>query len=194
VIAKIRKIVTVLEDVAFEMGQPVTPHARRAVAAAVIANPYAGRYSVDLDQLVAIGEELGALLGEKCVAALGISPAEAQGYGKAALVGENGELEHAAALLHPKMGAPLRKAVEKGAALVPSNKKMGAPGQPLDVPLGHKDAAYVRSHFDGMEIRVADAPRADEILVAIAVTAGGRPLPRVGGLKHEDAIGEDGLR
>ncbi len=143
---------------------------------------------------MSIGEELGGLLGEKCVALLGIEPKHAQSYGKAAMVGENGELEHAAAILHPKLGKPLRQAIEKGAALVPSNKKMGGLGSPLDVPLGHKDAAYVRSHFDGMEVRVNDAPRANEILVAVAVTDSGRPLPRVGGLTHEEAIGEDGLR
>ena len=160
----------------------------------MIENPLAGRYQADLEDLMQIGEELGALLGEKCVAALGITPAEAQSYGKAALVGENGELEHAAAILHPRLGAPLRAAVEKGAALVPSNKKRGPMGHPLDVPLGHKDAAYVRSHFDGMEVRVTDAPRADEILVAVAVTDSGRPLPRVGGLTHEEAEGKDGLR
>lgn len=128
------------------------------------------------------------------MAALGIKPQDAESYGKAAMVRENGELEHAAALLHPKMGAPLRVAVEKGAALVPSSKKRGGMGQDLDIPLGHKDAAYVRSHFDGVEIRINDAPRANEILVAIAVTDSGRPLPRVGGLKHEEAKGEDGLR
>jgi hypothetical protein len=110
------------------------------------------------------------------------------------MVGENGELEHAAALLHPKLGAPLRAAVEKGAALVPSSKKMGGPGQPLDIPLGHKQAAYVRSHFDGMEVRLNDAPRANEILIAVAVTDSGRPLPRVGGLTVDEIKGEDGLR
>lgn len=141
-----------------------------------------------------IGAELGSLLGRRCVEALGIRPDQAESYGKAALVGENGELEHAAALLHPKMGAPLRKEVEKGAALVPSSKKRGGPGQVLDIPLGHKDAAYVRSHFDGMEVSINDAPRADEIMVAIAVTDSGRPLPRVGGLTKDEAKGEDGLR
>ena len=128
------------------------------------------------------------------VKALGITPAAAESYGKAALVGENGELEHAAAILHPKLGAPLRKAVQKGAALVPSSKKRGGMGTVLDVPLGHKDAAYVRSHFDGMEVRISDAPRANEILVAVAVTDSGRPLPRVGGLAKDEAKGEDGLR
>ncbi len=192
--ANIRKIVTVVEEVLTEMGQPVSPPTRRAAAIAVIENPLAGRYQADLEELMQIGEELGGLLGEKCVAALGITPAQAQSYGKAALVGENGELEHAAAILHPRLGKPLRAAVEKGVALVPSNKKRGPMGHPLDVPLGHKDAAYVRSHFDGMEVRVTDAPRADEILVAVAVTDSGRPLPRVGGLTHEEAEGKDGLR
>ncbi|MEO0360018.1 MAG: amino acid synthesis family protein, partial [Pseudomonadota bacterium] len=144
--------------------------------------------------LIEIGAELGALLGARCVAALGIAPEAAQSYGKAAMVGEDGELEHAAALLHPAMGAPLRAEVGGGAALVPSSKKMGAPGAPLDVPLGHKDAAYVRSHFDAAEVRLPDAPRTDEILVAIAVTDSGRPLPRVGGLTHEAAERKDGLR
>ncbi len=176
------------------MQKPIEPATRKAVAAAVIENPFAGQYVDNLDELMTAGETLGQLLGEKAVAALGVSPAQCESYGKAAMVGSNGELEHAAALLHPKLGAPLRKAVEKGAALVPSSKKMGGCGQPLDVPLGHKDAAYVRSHFDGIEIRVADAPRANEILIAVAVTDSGRPLPRVGGLTHEDAIGEDGLR
>ena len=104
------------------------------------------------------------------------------------------ELEHAAAILHPKLGAPLRAAVEKGVALVPSSKKRGGPGRVLDIPLGHKDAAYVRSHFDGMEVSLSDAPRADEILVAIAVTDFGRPLPRVGCLTAAEAEGKDGLR
>ncbi|MDI3336080.1 amino acid synthesis family protein [Defluviimonas aestuarii] len=192
--AKIRKIVTVVEEVRTEMGQAISPPTRRAAAIAVIENPFAGRYEPDLEALMQIGEELGGTLGEACVKALGITPDQAQSYGKAALVGENGELEHAAAILHPRLGAPLRKAVEKGAALVPSNKKQGPMGHPLDVPLGHKDAAYVRSHFDGMEVRVNDAPRANEILVAVAVTDSGRPLPRVGGLTHEEAEGKDGLR
>lgn len=192
--AKIRKIVTHVEEIRLEMGQPVSPPARRALAAAVIANPHAGRYVADLEELMDIGAELGELLGDKCVAALGIAPQEAQSYGKAAMVGESGELEHAAAILHPRLGTPLRKAVQSGVALVASSKCMGAPGHVLDVPLGHKDAAYVRSHFDGIRVHVNDAPRADEILVAVAITTSGRPLPRVGGLTHEDVVGTDGLR
>ncbi len=192
--SEIRKLIVTVEETRTEMGRSVEPATRKALAIAVIANPYAGRYSESLDELVAIGEELGELLGQRCVQALGIDPAQAQSYGKAAIVGEAGELEHAAAILHPKLGAPLRKAVDKGAALVPSAKKMGGPGATIDVPLGHKDAAFVRSHFDAIEARVADAPRAGEILVAVAVTDSGRPLPRVGGLQHHEIKGEDGLR
>jgi hypothetical protein len=193
-IAAIRKLVVQIDEIRIEMGRPVDPPTRRAVAIAVIANPYAGRYSDSLEQLTAIGEELGGLLGAKCVAALGIRPDQAQSYGKAAIVGEAGEIEHAAAILHPKLGAPLRLAVSKGAALVPSAKKIGGLGTAIDVPLGHKDAAYVRSHFDAIEARIGDAPRANEIVVAVAVTDSGRPLARVGGLQTREIKGEDGLR
>ena len=192
--AKIRKIAVWTEETRMEAGRPVAPPTRKSVAAAVIENPFAGDYVEDLSPLMDMGAELGGLLGERAVAALGIRPDQVESYGKAAMVGENGELEHAAALLHPRLGAPLRKAVGKGAALVPSSKKRGGPGQDLDIPLGHKDAAYVRSHFDGVEVRLNDAPRANEILVAVAVTDSGRPLPRVGGLTREQAEGKDGLR
>jgi hypothetical protein len=193
-LAKIRKLIVQVDETRIEMGQAVAPPTRRALAMAVIENPFAGRYEEKLDALVAIGEELGGLLGDKCVAALGIAPGQAQSYGKAAIVGEAGELEHAAAILHPKLGAPLRRAVEKGAALVPSAKKRGGLGTAIDVPLGHKDAAFVRSHFDAMEARVSDAPRANEIVVAVVVTDSGRPLPRIGGLQAHEIKGEDGLR
>ena len=192
--ANIRKIVTFVEETRSEMGRAVTPPTRRAAAVAVIENPYAGQYVEDLSGLIDIGEELGAMLTERAVAALGIPGAQAQSYGKAAAVGENGELEHAAAILHPKLGAPVRQALGKGAALIPSSKKRGGPGVALDVPLGHKDAAFVRSHFDGMEVRIADAPRANEIVVAVAITDSGRPHPRVGGLTKDEIKGVDGLR
>jgi Amino acid synthesis len=190
----VRKLVVQVDETCREMGRDVNPPTRRALAMAVIANPYAGRYAENLDELITIGEQLGGLLGERCVQALGITPAQAQSYGKAAIVGEAGELEHAAAILHPKLGAPLRKAVEKGAALVPSAKKQGGVGSAVDVPLGHKDAAFVRSHFDAIEARIGDAPRANEIVVAVAVTDSGRPLPRIGGLQVSEIKGEDGLR
>jgi hypothetical protein len=192
--AQIRKIAIFVDETLTEMGRPVDPPTRRAAAVAVIANPFAGRYVEDLSDLMDIGEELGGLLAQRAVAALGVEGGRIESYGKAAAVGENGELEHAAAILHPKLGAPVRKALVKGAALIPSSKKRGGPGVALDIPLGHKDAAFVRSHFDGMEVRIPDAPRADEIMVAVAVTDSGRPLPRVGGLKKDEIKGEDGLR
>lgn len=192
--AKIRKIGVWLEETHVEGGRPVSPPTRKAVAAAVIENPFAGRYEEDLEPLMAIGEELGGLLGARARDALGIPASQVESFGKAALVGENGELEHAAAVLHPRLGAPLRKAIERGAALIPSSKKRGGMGQDLDIPLGHKDAAYVRSHFDGVEIRFNDAPRPNEIVVAVALTDSGRPHARVGGLEAKDVKGEDGLR
>ncbi|HEX9466455.1 MAG TPA: amino acid synthesis family protein [Alphaproteobacteria bacterium] len=191
---QIRKLITVVEEIRREAERAITPPTRKAAAIAVIANPFAGAYVEDLEPLMAIGEELGELLGRQAVAALGIKPGEAESYGKAAIVGEDGELEHAGAILHPRLGKPLREAVEKGAALVPSAKKRGGPGTPIDVPLGHKDAAFVRSHFDAMEIRVVDAPRAKEIVVAVVVTDSGRPLPRIGGLTVDQVEGKDGLR
>ena len=191
---KIRKLATFVEETHEEGGRAVEPPTRRAAAVAVIENPFAGRYVEDLSELIDIGEELGALLTEKAVAALGIPGERVESYGKAAAVGENGELEHAAAILHPKLGSPVRKALTKGAALIPSSKKRGGLGVALDIPLGHKDAAFVRSHFDGMEVQINDAPRANEIMVAVAVTDSGRPLPRVGGLTVAEVKGEDGLR
>jgi hypothetical protein len=190
----IRKLVVEIEEVLSEEGREVFPPICKVVAMAVIKNPFAGRYVEDLSELIDAGEALGKLLGEKAVAALGVDPSAVQSYGKAAIVGEDGGLEHAAALLHPKLGAPLRKAVEKGAALVPSSKKRAGIGARIDVPLGHKDAAYVRSHFDAMEAGISDAPQPDEIVVLVAVTNGGRPHPRIGGLTHEQAEGKDGLR
>jgi hypothetical protein len=190
----IRKLATFVEETHLEAGQAIAPPTRKAAAIAVVTNPFAGRHQPDLTELVTLGEQLGGMLGQRAVAALGIAPGQAQSYGKAAIVGEDGELEHAAAILHPKLGAPLRTAVERGAALIPSAKKRGGMGTPIDVPLGHKDAAFVRSHFDAMEVRLADAPRRDEILVAVVVTDSGRPLPRIGGLQADAIEGKDGLR
>jgi hypothetical protein len=190
----IRKIVVTVEETCREAGLAVSPPTRKAAAIAVIENPFAGKRVDDLAPLIAIGEELGQLLTERAVAALGIEGGAAHSYGKAAIVGEQGELEHAAAILHPKMGAPVRAVLEKGAALIPSAKKMGGMGAAIDVPLGHKDAAFVRSHFDAMEVRIADAPRASEILVVIVVTDSGRPAPRIGGLVAAEIKGLDGLR
>ena len=192
--ASIRKLVTFVEETRSEMGRTIDPPTRRAAAVAVIENPFAGKYVEDLSELMTIGEELGELLTLRAVAALGIPGTSVESYGKAAAVGEDGELEHAAAILHPKLGAPVRRVLGKGAALIPSSKKRGGMGVALDIPLGHKDAAFVRSHFDGMEVRINDAPRANEIMVAVAVTDSGRPLARVGGLTKDQIKGEDGLR
>jgi hypothetical protein len=190
---EIRRIITIVEETREEGGKPVDPPTRRAAAVAVIRNPFAGRYVDDLSALSNIGAELGDILPKRAVAALGIPGDQVESFGKAAAVGANGELEHAAAILHPKLGAPFRDVLGTGAALIPSSKKRGGLGVPLDIPLGHKDAAKVRSHFDGMEVRVPDAPRDDEIVVAIAVTDSGRPHPRVGGLAKEQVLGKDGL-
>ncbi|MEJ8475672.1 amino acid synthesis family protein [Roseibium algae] len=193
-ISTIRKFVTAVEETRLEMGQVVSPASRRVMSAAIIENPFAGRFAADLEALMTIGAELGELLTRRGVEALEVDPAAIQSFGKAAAVGENGELEHAAAILHPRLGAPMRDVLGGGKALVPSSKKMSAPGQSIDVPLGHKNAAYVRSHFDAMELSCPDAPQPNEIVVAIALATGGRPLPRIGGLTHETAQGDDGLR
>src|SRR5437667_8890721 len=158
--ANIRKIATFVEETNTEMGRQIDPPTRRAAAVAVIENPLAGKYVEDLSELMAIGEELGELLTQRAVAALGIAGTSAESYGKAAAVGENGELEHAAAILHPKLGAPVRKVLGKGAVLIPSSKKRGGLGVARHIPLGHTYATFVRSHFDGMEVRLNDAPRA----------------------------------
>lgn len=190
--ADIRRIVTVVEETFIEGGRPVDPPTRRATALAIIRNPFVGAFETDLSDLADIGEELGALLPARAIAALRIPGERVESFGKAALVGEDGELEHAAAILHPKLGAPFREALGGGAALIPSSKKRGGIGAPFDIPLGHKDAARVRSHFDGIEVRAPDGPRADQIAVAIAVTDAGRPHPRVGGMTKDQIEGSGG--
>lgn len=191
---EIRKIVKIVEETRIEMGKPVDPPTRRAAAAAVIKNPFAGTYQEDLEELMNVGADLGAMLGRLCVEALNIAPEEAESYGKAAIVGPLGELEHAAAILHPKLGKPFRDELAGGKSIIPSAKKIGVPGTEIDVPIHYKDAAFVRTHFDAMPVRVQDAPRGDEIVVVLVVSDSGRPLPRVGGLKKEEAKKEDGLR
>jgi len=190
---EVRKYVTIVEEILEEGGRSMDPPGKRAAAIAVIKNPFAGKYVDDLTPLIDIGDKLGGILGKMAVTALGIAPAKAESYGKAAIVGEAGEREHAAAILHPKLGTPLRNAVGGGKAIIPSAKKIGGMGTEIDVPIHYKDAAFVRSHFDAMTVRVDDAPRANEIVVAIVVTDCGRPHPRIGGLKKEEAKKEDGL-
>ncbi|MCS7281207.1 MAG: amino acid synthesis family protein [Desulfobacterota bacterium] len=188
---EIRKIVTVIEEIYADGEKKVEKPIKKVAAIAVIKNPYAGKYEEDLTPLIDFSEEIGKILSQKAVSALS---GEVESYGKACIVGEKGELEHAAALLHPKLGTPLREAVGGGKAIIPSAKKIGGMGASIDVPLHYKDAAFVRSHFDAMTVSIADAPKSDEIVLVICVTDGGRPHPRVGGLKKEEAKKEDGLR
>lgn len=187
---ELKRIQTLIDVVYAEGFRTLEAPLYKVAAGAVIANPYAGRYVDDLDELIETGAELGQLLGDMAVAQL---YGRAHSYGKAVIVGMNGELEHAAALMHPRLGAPLRAAVSGGKAIIPSAKKKGGPGTAIDVPLHYKDAMKVRSHFDAMEFRVSDAPVPDELVVIVAVTDGGRPHARVGGLELADVIGEDGL-
>ena len=191
---KIRKIITIVEETHADGTVRLDTPTRKSAAAAVFSNPFAGRYQEDLSLLIQWSEELGELLTKKAVAALGLAPDKVHSYGKGAIVGTNGELEHCAAIMHPALGKPMRANVGGGKALIPSAKKLGYPGVAIDVPLGYKDAAFVRSHFDAMEVRVPDAPRGDELILVVAVTDSGRPAARVGGLKVDEVKGEDGLR
>lgn len=178
--AEIRKIVTIVDETRRELGQAIDPPTRCAAAVAVIANPLAGTFRYDLAELEEIGAELGDILPRAAIAALGIAPETVHSFGKAAIVGEAGEREHAAAILHPRLGKPFRETLGGGPSIIPSAKKIGGPGTTIDCPLHHKDDMWKFSHFDAMEISVADAPRAKEIAVILAVTDSGRPLARVG--------------
>lgn len=177
---EIRKLITVVQSTRWEQGQEIDPPSRQVAAIAVIRNLYAGRYSHDLSLLEEAGAELGELLAARGVDALGIAPADIHSYGKAAIVGTEGEKEHAAAVLHPRLGKPVRELIGPASAIIPSAKKIGGPGATIDCPLHYKDDAWKFSHFDAMEISVPGAPRADEIVVILALSDAGRPLHRVG--------------
>lgn len=173
----VRKTLLIKETVnADGVGQACDPITRVA-ALAVVANPFAGRFVKDLSPLFDIGGQLGEELIGEAVALLAGPPVS---YGKAAIVGIAGDLEHGGAMIHPKLGKPMRAAVGGGAALIPSNAKVAAAGTPIDLPLGHKDEAWSFPHFDTMTVMVADAPRPDEIVLCMAVADGARPHPRVG--------------
>jgi hypothetical protein len=174
----VRKIMFVEERVLAEAdaraAQPVT----RVAGIAVLKNPYAGRGHVaDLAALFDIGKALGEQIMPQVVQRLG---GPATSYGKAAIVGVNGDIEHGAALLHPKLGAPMRAAVGGGEAIISSNVKVAAAGTAIDLPLAHKDNIWAFDFLDTMTVMVADAPRADEVVVVMAASSGGRPNPRVG--------------
>lgn len=189
---EIRKLVTIIDEVRTEAGQPISPPITRVITAAVLENPHAAQYVEDLTDLSEASIELSHLLATAAVAHLDGRPVHS--YGKGGIVGTAGELEHVAAMLHPKFGAPFREACGGGKSIIPSAKKRGGAGTPLDVPVHYKDAAFVRSHFDAVELRIVDAPTPTELVIAVAVTDGGRPLPRIGGLEVDQIVGEDGLR
>ena len=191
---KIRKIVTTVEECRYEGFGDLEKPIKKCAVAAVIKNPFAGRYQEDLTELMDVGEYLGCELTKIAVKAMDIAPEQVENYGKGAIVGLDGELEHGAAILHPKLGKPMREEIGGGKAIIPSAKKAGPAGTALDVPLHYKDAAFVRTHYDAMEVRVADAPHNDEIVVVLAYSNGGRPHPRIGGLQVGEIQGEDGLR
>lgn len=186
----IRKIVRFVEDGLTHAGVPVDPLYRKVAIAAVVDNPYAGRFSEDLSDIVessvGLGERMGALLVETMEVPV-------QSYGKASIVGMEGEEEHGHAFLTSAMADRVRAAVGGGAAWISSTGKIGGPGSVIDVPLAHKDALKVRSHYDTITISLADAPAPDEVVVIIAGASRGRPNFRLGGLRAEDVIGQDGL-
>ena len=190
---EVRKRVTIVEDI-FHEGGPVarTPY-RRAAILSVIKNPFAGRF---VEEIVGFSEDLkplGLEMAKALIAALGGDPKRIEGYGKGAIVGEAGEVEHGA-LWHAPGGYAMREALGGAKAIVPSAKKVAGPGARLDVPITHIDASYVRSHFDAIEVGIADAPRADEMLLVLAMTTGARVHDRAGGLKASEIKGLDGLR
>lgn len=179
---ELRKLVVQLEETSSEMSRPVDPPSRKVTVAAVIRNPYAGRYVEDLQPLYALGAEVAALIAARGVEVLGLSgivPEAVTSYGKGAIVGTDGEIEHAAALLHPAFGAPVRKAVGKGDDIIPSTKKIGAPGATIVMPVTNKDRIWNFDDMDAAELAIPDAPRADEVVVAVVLAVGGRPLHRI---------------
>jgi hypothetical protein len=190
---EIRKFFLQTEEIFHENGPPPAVPLRRAACLAVIKNPFAGRYVEDIQFFMKELEPLGLEMAQRLVAALGDEPAAIQGYGKGAVIGGAGELEHGA-LWHAPGGYAMRGVLGDAKAIVPSAKKLGAPGTRLDVPITHINASYVRSHFDSMEIGITDAPRADEILLALVMTTGPRIHNRAGGLRADDIAGLDGLR
>jgi hypothetical protein len=190
---KIRKFLTVVEDVFHEGGPVAAVPLKRAAVIAVIENPFAGRYHEDIAGFMKDLEPLGLQMAKRLVTVLGGDPALIEGYGKGAIVGQAGELEHGA-LWHVPGGYAMREVLGDAKAIVASTKKVGGPGTRLDVPVTHINASYVRSHFDAMEVGVPDGPRANELALVLVMTTGARIHARVGGLKAGDIKGEDGLR
>lgn len=189
----IRKRLIQVEEVFHEGGPSVQAPIKRGAVLAVIHNPFAGRYVEDIAGLTEDLKPLGVAMAATLIEALGGDAVIVQGYGKGAIVGAAGELEHGA-LWHVPGGYAMRHALDDAKAIVPSAKKVGALGARLDVPVTHINASYVRSHFDAVEVGIPDSPRADELLLALVMTTGSRIHARVGGLGASDIGGEDGLR
>jgi hypothetical protein len=190
---QVRKQLTTVEEIFHEGGPVSSTPLRRAAALAVIQNPFAGRYDEDIASFMEDLKPLGFEMARTLISALGGDPRVVQGYGKGAIVGSAGEVEHGA-LWHVPGGYGMRELLGGAKAIVASTKKVGGPGTRLDIPITHINASYVRSHFDAMEVGVTDAPRADEIVLALVMTTGPRVHARVGGLKASEVKGEDGLR
>lgn len=190
---KVRKLVTIVEEIFHEGGPVAANPLRRAAALAVIHNPYSGKYVEGIAGFMEDLKPLGLRMAKSLVCALGGGAKIVEGYGKGAIVGQGGELEHGA-LWHVPGGYAMREILGGAKAIVASTKKVGGPGSRLDVPITHINASYVRSHFDSMEVGVADAPRNDELLLALVMTTGARIHARVGGLKASEIKGKDGLR
>ena len=189
----IRRLITFCDHKTVEAGRRHDLPLRRIAAVALVANPYAGRFVEDLDDAIAASAAVGAVLAELAIGLL--EPFEAQSYGKGGVVGLGGELEHANALLTTTFATPLREAIGGAEAWIPSFTKLAAPGCTIDVPLAHKDALYVRSHYDGVTVTLPpDAPAADEIALIVCLANRGRLNARVGGLAAADVVGKDGLR
>jgi len=190
---RLRKRATFVEEIFHEGGPPPAEPLMRGAVCAVLHNPYAGRYEADIAPMMEALKPLGLAMANALIDALGGDPGRIEGYGKGAIVGAAGELEHGA-LWHVPGGYAMREALGGAKAIVPSTKKVGGPGTRLDVPVTHIDASYVRSHFDAFEVGLPDAPAADEIVVALVMTTGPRIHARVGGLAADEVAGEDGLR
>ena len=190
---KIRKFAVTIEEIFHEGGKPVEKPLLKGSIVAVIENPFAGQYHEEIAGFMKDLEPLGLEMARRLLTALGGDAARIEGYGKGAIVGQAGELEHGA-LWHVPGGYAMREILGDAKAIVPSTKKVGGPGTRLDVPVTHVNASYVRSHFDAMEVGLSDGPRANELLLALVMTTGSRIHARVGGLKAADIKGEDGLR
>jgi Amino acid synthesis len=189
----VRKKLISVEEIFHEGGPPASTPLRRAAALVVIRNPYARAYVEKIEGFMDDLKPLGLEMAYALVKTLGGDPRVVEGYGKGAIVGASGELEHGA-LWHVPGGYAMRDVLGGAKAIVASTKKVGGPGTRLDIPITHINASYVRSHFDAIEVGIADAPRADEIVLVLVMTTGPRVHARVGGLQASEIKGEDGLR